>query len=119
MRVLPASARSWRKGTPERRHPVAGPVPRGTGGERVIYRIARPPEYPERVRERIESGAYEKGLGLGPEAVLALGFAGVAALAALPEISAAAVESYAALILRLTAAATAAGQAIPQFARAP
>ncbi len=30
----------------------------------IIYRIARPPEAPETVRERINNGAYEEGLGL-------------------------------------------------------
>ena len=82
----------------------------------IIYKFVQRPDNPQRAQERIESGADEPGLGLGPEAVIGLGF-GLAAAAALgvPQISAAAAASYETLIPTLIAAAQAANQAIPKL----
>jgi hypothetical protein len=82
----------------------------------IVYAFVRPPESPRRMQERIESGATEPGLNLGPEAITGLGLAGaVAAGVALPEVSAAAVGTYEVLMPILTAAARAAGQEIPHL----
>lgn len=85
----------------------------------IVYTFVRPPENPRRVRERIKSGAYERGLGLGPETVTALGFGAVAVVVALPEVSAAVAARYETLIPTLAKAAQLAGQAVPELVPNP
>lgn len=86
----------------------------------IVYAFVRPPESPQRMQEKIESGATEPGLGLGPEAITGLAAAAVATAAlGLPAVSAAAVATYESLIPILTAAAGAAGQIIPELIKIP
>ena len=81
----------------------------------IVYTFVRPPENPRSVQDRITNGAYEPGLGLGPQAFIALGCAGVALGTSIPEISAAAVASYETLLPILIPATRSAGQAIPKL----
>ncbi|MEI6067218.1 MAG: DUF4157 domain-containing protein [Methylococcaceae bacterium] len=85
----------------------------------IVYAFVKPPENPRRVQERIQNGAYEPGLGLGPQAAIALsvGVAGAAALAVAGgvEVSAAAMASYEVMLPILAVAAQTAGQAIPKL----
>jgi hypothetical protein len=92
----------------------ASPAPGAIG-----YAFVRRPDSPQRVQERIESGAYEPGLGLGPEAMIGLS-AGLGAAAALgvAELSPLAVASYETLLPILVKAVQAAGQAIPALVQA-
>jgi len=89
----------------------ASPLPGAIG-----YAFVKPPDAPRQVQERIRNGVYEPGLDLGPESAIAFGIAAAGALALLPEVSAATFAAYGPLIARLVAAATAAGQAVPEFA---
>jgi hypothetical protein len=78
----------------------------------IVYYFVEPPENPRYVRERIENGAYEPGLRLGPEAIIAMGLAGVAVARFV--VAPMAVATYESLIPILVSAARAAGQHIPR-----
>ena len=82
----------------------------------IVYTYVSPPESPERAQERIESGAYEPGAGIGVEAITGLGLAAVAAAASLPAVAPTVFESYATLSEVLAAATRVTGQAVPIFA---
>lgn len=80
----------------------------------ILYTFVNPMmESPEHARERLNQ---PPSLGISVEATLALGFAGAAGLAVVPEaIPAATIASYDALIAALARAALLAGQAVPKI----
>jgi hypothetical protein len=84
----------------------------------IVYEYVRPPESPRRVQERIKSGAYEEGLGLGPESIIALGFAAAGLVVAAGEVSATVFAGYETLIPTLVRAVQLAGQVVPKLAPA-